>query len=202
MVVLPGTSIIVLCRAGRKPLRAVLSTRALQLRDARRWPSPPRVQRARDGDSAAKSAVEDELNRCRSREKMHPAVLARAGLARKLRDQRAVGTLGEVVEESFHCRNVGETMQALTVHAKFAGRLRPPQHQHCEECRRLLRHVHHPFDVVRVSRNAFAAPLDGQKHAFQAVDRCPDVRLGCVEDRIAPRFLIAARDERAFSVSG
>jgi hypothetical protein len=80
--------------------------------------------------------------------------------------------------------------------APLAGRLRPPQHQHCEECRRLLRHVHHAFDIVRVSRNAFAAPLDGQKHTFQAVDRRPDVRLGCVEDRIAARFLIAARDER------
>ena len=45
---------------------------------------------------------------------MHPAVLARAGLARKLRDQRAVGTLGEFVEESFHCRNVGEAMQITT----------------------------------------------------------------------------------------
>ena len=127
---------------------------------------------------------------------MHPAVLARAGLARKLHDQRAVGSVGEFVEESFHCRNVGEAMQALTIHAKFAGRLRPPQHQHCEECRRLLRHVHHAFDVVRVSRNTSAAPLDGQKHAFQAVDRRLDVRLCCVEDRIAARFLIAARDER------
>src|ERR1700751_4387721 len=91
---------------------------------------------------------------------MHPAVLARAGLARKLRDQRTVGTLGEFVEESFHCRNVGEAMQALTVHAKFAGRLWSPQHQHCEEGRR------------------------------------PDVSLGCVEDWIAARFLIAARNER------
>jgi hypothetical protein len=30
---------------------------------------------------------------------------------------------------------------------------------------------------MRVSRNAFAAPLDGQKLAFQAVDRRPDVSL-------------------------
>jgi hypothetical protein len=127
---------------------------------------------------------------------MHPAVLARAGLARKLRDQRAVGTLGEFVEESVHCRNVGEAVQALTIRAKFAGRPRPAQHQHCEECRRLLRNVHHAFDVVRVSRNSFAAPLDGQNHAFQAVDRRPDVRLVHVEDRISARFLIAARDER------
>ena len=44
---------------------------------------------------------------------MHPAVLARAGLAPKLRDQRAVGTFGEFVQE-----------------------LPLP-----EECRRLLRHV-------------------------------------------------------------
>jgi hypothetical protein len=65
-----------------------------------------------------------------------------------------------------------------------------------EECRRLLRHVHHAFDVVRVSRNASAAPLDGQNHAFQAVDRRLDVRLCCVEDRIAARFLIAACNER------
>jgi hypothetical protein len=36
----------------------------------------------------------------------------------------------------------------------------------------------------------------GQKHAFQVVDRRQDVRLCCVEDRIAARFLIAARDER------
>jgi hypothetical protein len=121
---------------------------------------------------------------------------ARAGLAWKLRDQCAVGTLGEFVEKSFHCRNVGEAMQALAVHAKFTGRLRPAQHQHCEECRCLLRHAHHAFDVMRISRNAFAAPLDGQNHAFQAVDRRPDVRLGCVEDRIAARFLIAARNER------
>ena len=102
--------------------------------------------------------------------------LARAGLARKLHDQRAVGSVGEFVEESFHCRNVGEAMQAFTVDAKFADRLRPPQHQHCEEGRRLLRHVHHAFNVVRVSRNAFAAPLDGQKLAFQAVDRRPGGR--------------------------
>ncbi len=126
---------------------------------------------------------------------MHPTVLARAGLARKLRDQRAVGSPGEFVEESFHRRNVGEAMQALTVRAKFAGRLRPPQHRHCEECCRRRRHVHHAFDVVRVSRNAFAAPLDGQNHAFQALDRRPDVRLSCVEDWIAARFLIAARDK-------
>src|SRR5262249_51624803 len=39
------TFIIVLCRAGRKPLRADLSARALQRRDARRRPSTPRVQR-------------------------------------------------------------------------------------------------------------------------------------------------------------
>jgi hypothetical protein len=87
-------------------------------------------------------------------------------------------------------------MQALTVYAKFACRLRPAQHKHCEECRRLLRHVHHALDIVRVSRNASAAPLDGQNHAFQAVGRRPDVRLGCVEDGIAARFLIAARDKR------
>jgi hypothetical protein len=30
----------------------------------------------------------------------------------------------------------------------------------------LLRHVHHPLNVVRVPRNAFTAPLDDQKHAF------------------------------------
>src|SRR5690349_21071057 len=42
-----GKDIIVLCRAGRKPLRAGLSARALQFRDARRWPAPPRVQRCR-----------------------------------------------------------------------------------------------------------------------------------------------------------
>ena len=30
----------------------------------------------------------------------------------------------------------------------------------------------------------------------QAVDRRPDISLGCVEDRIATRFLIAARDKR------
>jgi len=104
--------------------------------------------------------------------------------------------LGKLVEESLHFWNVGEAMQPLTVDAKFASRLRPAQHEYCEECRRLPWHVHHAFDVVRVSRNAPAAPLDGQKHAFQAVDRRPDVRLGCVEDRIAARFLIAARDER------
>jgi hypothetical protein len=61
-------------------------------------------------------------------------------------------------------------MQALTVDAKFAGRLRPAQHQHCEKRRGLLRYVHHALDVVRVTRNAPAAPLDDQKHAFQAVD--------------------------------
>ena len=60
----------------------------------------------------------------------------------------------------------------------------------------LLRHVHHAFDVVRVTRNAFASPLYGQKYAFQAIDRRPDVRLCCVKDRIAARFLIAARNER------
>jgi hypothetical protein len=127
---------------------------------------------------------------------VHPAVLARAGLARKLHDQRAIGTLGESIEESFHCRNVGEAMQALTVDAKFASRLRPAQHQHCEERRRLLRYVHHALDVLRIARSASAAPLEDQKHFFQAIDRRLDVRLGCVEDRIAARFLIAARNKR------
>jgi hypothetical protein len=49
---------------------------------------------------------------------------------------------------------------------------------------------------MRVARSAFAAPLDDQKHAFQALDRLLHVRLGCVEDRIAARFLIAARNDR------
>ena len=127
---------------------------------------------------------------------MHPAVLARAGLAWKLRDERALGTLGKFVEESFHFWNVGEAMQALTVDAKFAGRLRPAQHQHCEKRRRLLRYIHHALDVVRVTRNAPAAPLDDQKHALETVDPRLHIRLGCVQDRIAARFLITARNER------
>ena len=127
---------------------------------------------------------------------MHPAVLARAGLARNLRDEGALGTLGEFVEESFHSWNVGEAMQALTVDAKFAGRLRPAQHQRGEKRRRLLRYVHHALDVVRVTRNASAAPLDDQNHAFQGVDPRLHIRLGCVEDRIAARFLITARNQR------
>ena len=86
-------------------------------------------------------------------------------------------------------------MQALTVVAKLACRLRPAQHQYCEERRRLLRHVHDALDVVRVARNAFAPPLNDQNHVFQAVDRRLHVRLGCVEDRIAARSLIAAQNE-------
>ena len=49
---------------------------------------------------------------------------------------------------------------------------------------------------MRVARSAFAAPLYDQKHAFQALDRRLHVSLGCIEDRMAARFLIAARNER------
>jgi hypothetical protein len=62
MVVPPGKDVHhCFSRAGRKPLRAGLSARALQLRDARGWPlTAASSEMPRDGDSAAKPAAEDD----------------------------------------------------------------------------------------------------------------------------------------------
>src|SRR3954454_9994464 len=129
-------------------------------------------------------------------QQMRPAVLARAGQARQLYDERPRRPGGEFLKKGLDGGNVRELVQSLAIASQLARRLGAAQHQHGQERRSLRRNLQHTLEVVRIARYPSAARLAAQVGAPEPVERDPHSRLGRFHHGRAAGLLVAARQPR------
>jgi len=93
-------------------------------------------------------------------------------------------------------QNIGEAMQPFGAGSQLAYRLRTAEHQRCQQRHGLRRHGKYALDIVRITHHSAPARFDDKRQRSQVIHACLYFALAGVEDRIAARLLVAARNQR------